>query len=307
MQSQNVAKPWSIAIHGGAGGDPKAWGPEKCDARMRALGVALTAGRDVLAAGGTALDAIEAAVTVLEDDGNFHAGRGATLTSTGNVELDASIMDGASANCGAVAAMNACGNPIRVARRVMQQTSHVLLVGPGADAFAQSQGFPLAPPDYFLGTRTSTRDATSDGDPNFRFGTVGCVARDTYGDLASGTSTSGTNEKLPGRVGDSPIIGAGTFAANSYGAVSTTGLGEEFMRRCVAYDLIAQVRYAGRTLDEATSETIRRQLPVGTGGIIAIDAVGTITLAHNTPGMSWGAADHQGRFETGLRVNALTL
>ncbi len=291
---------WSIAIHGGAGSGPETWGVEKRDARLNGLTVALSAGRDVLAAGGTALDAVEAAVVSLEDDGNFHAGRGATLTRDGCVELDAAIMDGAQGGCGAVACIRVTSNPIRVARHVMNLTPHVMLVGPGADTFAKDQGLALADPIDFRSLVNP--DATPPAEPTsgFKFGTVGCVARDSQGNLAAATSTSGTSGKMSGRVGDSPIIGAGTFAANDYGAVSATGLGEEFIRRCVAYDMIAQVRYGNRTLDLAASEIFRERMPESAGGVIAIDARGRISVVHNTPGMSWGAADSRGRWDTGL-------
>lgn len=291
---------WSIAVHGGAGSGPETWGAEKCEARLKGLTVALTVGRDVLAAGGSSLDAVEAAVASLEDNGNFHAGKGATLTHDGRVELDASIMDGASANCGAVACLSCTSNPIRVARRVMSSTPHVLLVGPGADAFAEDQGFPIAVQSDFRSLVKVESKQPTDEASGLKFGTVGCVARDSRGNLAAATSTSGTSGKMSGRVGDSPIIGAGTFAANAYGAVSATGLGEEFIRRCVAYDLIAQVRYANRTLTSAAEEMFRDRLPESAGGVIAIHAHGEISVIHNTPGMSWGAADSNGRFDTGL-------
>lgn len=298
---RSAKRTWSLAIHGGAGSSPESWGAEKCAARSQGLLVALAAGRNVLEAGGTALDAVEAAVVALEDDGNFHAGRGATRTCAGEVELDAAIMDGANADSGAVACIRVTPHPIRVARRVMQVTPHVLLVGAGADAFATQQGFPAARPSDFRSVAEPRSTPSSDDDSNnLKFGTVGCVARDEHGNLAAATSTSGTRDKMPGRVGDSPIIGAGTFAANRYGAVSATGLGEEFMRRCVAYDLIAQVRYAQRTLASAAGELFRERLPASAGGVIAIDAYGEITVVHNTPGMSWGVADSGGRWETGL-------
>ena len=291
---------WSIVIHGGAGSGPETWGAEKRAARAKGLAVALSVGRDILAAGGASLDAVEAAVASLEDNGNFHAGRGATLTCEGRVELDAAIMDGAGAGCGAVACISVTPNPIFVARRVMTETPHVLLVGPGADAFAKDQGFPLAVPSDFRSLLNLDAKPPAEKISEFKFGTVGCVARDSRGNLASATSTSGTSRKMAGRVGDSPIIGAGTFAANDYGAVSATGLGEEFIRRCVAYDLIAQVRYANRTLASAAAEMFRERLPQSAGGVIAIDARGEISVTHNTPGMSWGAADRSGRWETGL-------
>ena len=308
---------WAIAIHGGAGSDPAKWDETVQQTRLAGLAQALRAGESVLREGGEALDAIEAAVGVLEDHGDFNAGRGAVLTTAGQVELDASIMDGRDRRCGAVAGVTRIRNPIRLARRVMMQTPHVLLVGPGADEFARQQSsrpeqpLELAPPDYFLGYRerhsnidvapTSRSSSTaSDDDSKSHLGTVGCVAVDTGGNLAAGTSTGGTLKKLPGRVGDSPIIGAGTFACNNTCAVSATGMGEEFIRHAVAYDIAAQMQYAGRSLDEAVTVVIRQRLQAGSGGLIAMDASGNVSLQHNTPGMSCGLATSSGRFEKWL-------
>ncbi len=292
-----VSADWSLAVHGGAGSSPATWSAEKRESRKLAMEVALDIGRRVLSGGGTALDAVESAVAALESDGNFHAGRGATLTTAGHVELDASIMDGATAGCGGVAAITVVTNPIHVARRVMHSTPHVLIVGSGADAFARQQAFPMATAADFLSLAKPSEQPSA---TELKFGTVGCVARDSSGNLAAATSTSGTTGKLAGRVGDSPLIGAGTFADNRYGAVSATGIGEEFIRRCVAYDLIAQVRYANRTLGDAAKEMFDNRLPSEAGGIIGVDASGEIVIVRNTPGMSWGAADAGGRFETGF-------
>jgi beta-aspartyl-peptidase (threonine type) len=272
----------------------------------------LEAGRRVLAEGGTALDAVEAAVRVLEDDRHFNAGRGAVLTSRGTVELDASIMDGSSLACGGVASVQKIKNPITLARRVMTQTPHVLLVGEGAEEFARQQAIPWVDPDYFISAVSGKAepDATHPADPSgstcdTRIGTVGCVALDRRGNLAAATSTGGTSRKLPGRVGDSPIIGAGTYAANDCCAVSGTGIGEEFIRHSVAYDVAAQMRYAGRSLSEAVEELFRTRLKADVGGLIAVAKDGTITLKHNTPSMSCGAADSQGRFEVMLDTSKL--
>jgi beta-aspartyl-peptidase (threonine type) len=177
----------------------------------------------------------------------------------------------------------------------MAHTPHVLLVGPGAEEFARSQQVPLVDPDYFLST-------WGDGDSS-QLGTVGCVARDKRGNLAAGTSTGGTAKKLPGRVGDSPIVGAGTYAANDSCAVSGTGIGEEFIRHAVAHDIAAQMRYAGRTLESAVWTVIGERLPAGIGGVIAVSHLGEIVMQHNTPGLSCGAADSSGRFEIHLALD----
>jgi isoaspartyl peptidase/L-asparaginase-like protein (Ntn-hydrolase superfamily)/ketosteroid isomerase-like protein len=289
---------WAIVIHGGAGGDPAEWDEQEVTARQAGLQAALATGRDLLAAGGSALDAVEAVIRVLEDDANFNAGRGAVTTEDGNVELDASIMDGSNLRCGAIAGVTRPKNPISLARRVMSATKHVLLVGKGADEFAEEQQVPLVEPSYFL-----SRDAQESKHPERpHFGTVGCVALDAHGNLAAGTSTGGTAKKLPGRVGDSPIVGAGTYAANDSCAVSGTGIGEEYIRHSVAYDIAAQMRYAGQSLSAAVDKNMRQTLQPGVGGLIAVSRSGEIVMQHNTPGMSCGAADSHGRFETHLAI-----
>ena len=287
---------WAIAIHGGAGGDPAKWDEAKVRARKMGLRRALQAGCDSLKSGGSAIDTVETVIRILEDDAIFNAGRGAVLTDEGRAELDASIMDGSSRACGAVAGLTTVKNPISLARRVMTETKHVLLVGPGADQFAAEQGVPLVQPQYFLGKK---RDQ-SFKDRQSHFGTVGCVVLDASGNLAAGTSTGGTSKKLPGRVGDSPIIGAGTYAANDSCAVSGTGIGEEYIRNSVAYDIAARMRYAGESIESAVNEIIQHRLKEGVGGLIAVSHRGEIVMKHNTPGMSCGAADSGGRFETHL-------
>jgi beta-aspartyl-peptidase (threonine type) len=293
---------WAIVIHGGAGGDPSRWDDAKTAARKEGLTRALAKGRDMLSDGRTALDTVEAAIRLLEDDAAFNAGRGAVLTTDGRAELDASIMDGRSLACGAVAGVTRVKNPITLARRVMTETKHVLLAGPGADEFAEQQKVQLVEPDYFLGRRVPAHSdrviaATGDRSDPPHFGTVGCVVLDANGNLAAGTSTGGTSKKLPGRVGDSPIVGAGTYAANDVCAVSGTGIGEEFIRNAVAYDVAAQMRYAGRTLSEAIDEIMTAKLEANMGGLIGVSHRGEIVMQHNTPGMSCGAADAGGRFE----------
>lgn len=285
---------WAIVIHGGAGGDPAKWDEDKIEARRRGLEVALKAGCDALAAGRSALDTVELVIRVLEDDASFNAGRGAVVTQEGRAELDSSIMDGKTLACGAVAGVTTVKNPISLARLVMSETKHVLLVSDGAEQFAKQQGVEQVDPDYFLSfRRRPSRD-------NSKIGTVGCVVLDADGNLAAGTSTGGTSKKLPGRVGDSPIVGAGTYAANDTCAVSGTGVGEEYIRNSVAYDVAAQMRYAGQPLAVAVDEIMRQRLKPGIGGLIAVSHDGQIVMQHNTPGMSCGAADSHGRFETHL-------
>ncbi|MGI9474518.1 MAG: isoaspartyl peptidase/L-asparaginase [Rubripirellula sp.] len=293
-QHEQPSVSWAIVIHGGAGGDPAKWDEAKLAARQKGLDRALTAGRDSLSAGGTALDTVETVIRILEDDAAFNAGRGAVVTQEGRAELDASIMDGKSRACGAVAGVTSVKNPITLARRVMTETKHVLLAGPGADEFARDQKLPLVDPSYFLSRRKR------DHEPHF--GTVGCVVLDTHGDLAAGTSTGGTPKKLPGRIGDSPIIGAGTYADNQTCAVSGTGIGEEYIRNAVAYDVAAQMRYANESLAGAVSEIMSERLAPGVGGIIAVSNRGQIVMQHNTPGMSCAAADSSGRYETHLAL-----
>lgn len=296
---------WSIVVHGGAGGDPSAWDEQKRSLRREGLRHALQAGREVLAGGGDALDAVEQAIRVMEDDAVFNAGRGAVLTTEGRAELDASIMHGRSAACGAVAGVTRPKNPISLARRVMEQTPHVLLSGPGADRFAEQQGVPLVDPDYFLSRvhPRRNRDVTPSADPSdSHFGTVGCVAFDQAGNFAAGTSTGGTSKKLPGRIGDSPLVAAGTYAANGLAAVSATGRGEEYIRYAVAYDVIAQMRYADRPLEDAVANIIRDRLRPGDGGLIAVGADGAVVMQHNTPGMSCATADSEGRIEIHLQL-----
>ena len=297
---------YAIAIHGGAGGLP----PQRLSSEQQrryhdGLAAALDRGYAVLEDGGSSLEAVIAAVRILEDDPLFNAGRGAALTREGIAELDAAVMDGSTLRAGGVAAVRHVKHPIELARRVMEKSRHVLLVGAGAEEFALEEGLELVPNAYF---RTAERRAELDllrsGQQVSELipaphGTVGAVARDAHGNLAAATSTGGMANKRPGRVGDSPVIGAGTYARNGVCAVSATGHGEYFMRLVAAYHVCAAVEYRGLGVQEAVRETIHERLAGlgGRGGIIAVDAGGRITLEFNTEGMFRAARDSGGRRE----------
>jgi beta-aspartyl-peptidase (threonine type) len=298
--------PIAIAIHGGAGTIERSKLDEVTEAAIRAdLAAALDAGYAILVEGGTAQAAVIAAVTRLEDSPHFNAGKGAVFTSDGRNELDASIMLGNGQRAGAVAGLTRVKNPILLAEAVMQRSPHVMMIGAGAEAFAKEIGIELVEPGYF---RTEGRWQqyldwkAKQGQPRAQprkdryFGTVGAVALDRRGDLAAATSTGGMTGKRYGRVGDAPIIGAGTWA-DAGCAVSATGWGEFFIRLAVAHDICARVRYAGADIQEASEEVILRQLPAlgGNGGVIALDAKGRISQPFNTQGMYRGAIDGRGR------------
>lgn len=307
-QSIDGRPAWSIVIHGGAGGDTKNWKPEKKLARQKGMHRALSTGKAMLVDGESALDVVQAVIAILEDEAAFNAGRGAVLNHLGRAELDASIMNGIDLSCGAVAGVTTVKNPIALARQVMEKTSHVLIVSEGAESFAKKCKVEQVKPDYFL-TYHDNADSLRenrilDQQPSEQhYGTVGCVVKDQNGDLAAGTSTGGTTKKLAGRVGDSPIVGAGTYADNRFAAVSGTGIGEEYIRHAAAYDVIAQMRYASRTLDQSVHEMIENRLPANSGGIIAVGQDGKIVLQHNTPSMTYGAASSDGRFDIGFGVH----
>jgi len=267
----------------------------------------MDAGYQVLETGGTSLDAVTTAVRVLENDPLFNAGRGAALTRDGTAELDAAVMEGRTQRAGAVACVRHVRNPIDLARRVMEKSRHVLLVGPGAEEFALEEGMDLVPnasfrtPERIEQLESEQRGArVSDLIPTH--GTVGAVALDDHGDLAAATSTGGMTNKRQGRVGDSPIIGAGTYAKNGVCAVSATGHGEYFIRAVAAYHICAAVEYRGLSLAEAAREmlhAILRRLG-GKGGIIGIDSGGEIVMDFSTEGMFRGARDSRGRDELGI-------
>lgn len=293
----------AIAIHGGAGTlSRERIGPELEAGIHAALDAALDAGHAVLAADGSALDAVEAAVRVLEDSPHFNAGKGAVFTAEGRNELDAAIMEGHTRRAGAVAGVRTLRNPVSAARAVMERSQHVMLVGEGAEAFAREQGLAIVEPDYFrteqrwqqlLEARQREAEAKAPQASGY-FGTVGAVALDRQGHVAAATSTGGMTNKRWGRVGDAPIIGAGTWA-DAECAVSATGWGEFFIRLAVAHDICARAAYAGAPLAAAAEEVVMRRVPAlgGDGGVIALDARGNLALPFNTSGMyrGWIAVD----------------
>jgi beta-aspartyl-peptidase (threonine type) len=333
MASNAAAQPkWAIVVHGGAGVIArKDLSPEQDRAYRAALAKVAEAGGAVLAAGGSAIDAVEAAVGLLEDDPLFNAGRGAVFTAAGENELDAAIMDGATLKAGAVAGVRRTRHPISLARAVMEESPHVFLIGEGADAFAASRGLEQVDPSWFFSERrwrslekelarqglpapprpggapltpdacaalahdegpTGTFEVLDDARAKLahdegKYGTVGVVARDVDGAVAAGTSTGGTTAKRWGRVGDSPIIGAGTFADNRSCAVSATGTGEYFIRLTVARRICDLVELKGLSLQGAADEVVQKELRAlgGDGGIIAVDPQGQMAWSFNTSGM----------------------
>jgi beta-aspartyl-peptidase (threonine type) len=298
---------WTLVLHGGAGQMTRdTVTPEQAEGARAALGRALDAGAAVLAADGAALDAVEAAVRVLEDDPHFNSGRGAALTHAGVAELDAAIMDGRDRNAGAVAGVTATRNPVSLARAVMANSPHVLLSGAGADAFSVEQGCEPATQDWLvLPERRAQLDEMLEGggafDVDMKYGTVGAVACDVHGHVAAATSTGGVTGKRWGRIGDSPLIGAGTYADDRAGAVSCTGSGEFFIRANVAHEICARVRLAGETL-EAAVETVLAEVTAlgGTGGIIVAGPKGEALWRFSTPGMYRARLDSAGGREVAV-------
>jgi len=314
-----------LVIHGGAGVIMRDEISAELETAYRsALTAALTAGYAVLDTGGPAVDAVVAAIQVMEDNPLFNAAHGAVLNSEGFCELDASIMDGATRAAGSAAGIEHIRNPIRLARDIMQRSEHVMLGGKGAERFAEAIGYDLVPNTYFQTERR--RDQlerarerervlrTAEGDRlRFvsvdenddlhlkKFGTVGCAALDRHGNLAAGTSTGGLTNKQFGRIGDSPIVGAGTYADNATCAVSGTGQGEFFIRSVVGHDIAARMAYAGQSLRAAATATMASVVDLGgSGGLIAIDRTGAVATPFNTPGM------HRGwRLSSGEAVIAL--
>jgi len=279
-----------IALHGGAG----VLRADKPGASQRAiLKQALEAGYEILKRGEPSLDAVAAAVVVLEDSPLFNAGRGSSFNSDGEVEMDASIMEGAGLRAGAVAAVRRIRNPILAARAVMEASRHVLLAGEGAERFARKHGLKLEPPEYF---HTARRLAALKKNLTRYHGTVGAVALDSAGNLAAATSTGGYTGKMPGRVGDSPIIGAGTYADNRACAVSGTGLGEAFIRAAVGHDVCARMRYAGASLAAAAAAALKNVANLGAdGGLITVDRRGNVAMPFNSEGMYRACIDRRGR------------
>ncbi len=306
-------KKFGIVIHGGAGTIERSkMTPEKERNYRTGLERALAAGYDILKRGGSSLDATEAAVRVLEDDPHFNAGKGSVFTSAGTNEMDAAIMDGKTLAAGAVAALKHVKNPIGLARLVMEKSGHVMMDGEGAEAFAKENGIELVDAKYFFTQerwdalqkmKAAEKHRTGRAGKAFiitdqdRHGTVGAVALDKNGNLAAATSTGGTTNKRPGRVGDSPIIGAGTYANDATCAVSATGDGEYFIRATVGHDVSALMEYRGMALNEAAQGVLDKVAKLGgTGGLIAIDRQGNVALPFNTSGMYRGYVDTNGKF-----------
>ncbi|HEX5102493.1 MAG TPA: isoaspartyl peptidase/L-asparaginase, partial [Pirellulaceae bacterium] len=283
---------FAIALHGGAGKSPEKMTAEQIKAVEASLSKALAIGEQILKGGGTSLDAVEQVIRFLEDDPHFNAGKGAVFNSAGGHELDASIMDGKTKACGAVAAVQTVKNPISLARLVMTKTRHVLLTSDGAEKFADEMQVERVENKSFdtdkarreweerkkadAARQANATSATTGRGFEEHYGTVGCVALDTHGDLAAGTSTGGLTNKKYGRVGDSPIVGAGTYADNATCAVSGTGIGEEFIRHAAAYDVSVRLAYLHQPLKEAVSDVLRKSLKPGDGGIIAVGSDGSI-------------------------------
>jgi L-asparaginase / beta-aspartyl-peptidase len=298
----------SIAVHGGAGTlAPADLTPENERAYRAGLECALRAGFAVLDAGGPSLDAVVAAVQVLEDDPLFNAGRGAVVAASGQHELDASVMDGRDLRAGAVTGVRHVRSPIALARLVMEHSPHVMLAGAGAEEFALEQGLAPVPNTHFATERRRRElerflQGELEAGRESLMGTVGAVARDSSGNLAAATSTGGMTGKKWGRVGDSPIIGAGTYAANDCCAVSATGHGEFFIRAAVAHEIASLMRYRGLDVIEAAEDVVMRQLVGlgGSGGVIAVGRDGRIAMPFNSEGMLRGAMDSSGRLVTGL-------
>lgn len=306
------ARPVALAIHGGAGVIKRSDLSAEREAGVRAaLKQALEAGHQILREDGTSLDAVVAAVAVLEDSPYFNAGKGAVFNHKGQNELDAAIMDGATLKAGAVAALTRIRSPVRLARAVMEKSPHVMMIGAGAEQFAQELGMEFVDPAYFkterawqrhLDTKDKAFGLTAARSQDEWYSTVGAVALDAEGNIAAATSTGGLNNKRFGRVGDVPVIGAGTYANNDTCAISATGHGEYFIRSVVAYDICAQMDYLGMSLAASAQKVVHGKLMDrgGAGGIIGIDAKGNISLTFNTPGMYRGAIHADGRREIGI-------
>ena len=320
-EEKDTVPNFGIVIHGGAGTILKENMTDSLEQAYRAkLEEAIRTGHEILANGGTALEAVQRTINVMEDSPLFNAGKGAVFTNAGTNELDASIMDGESLNAGAVAGVTTVKNPINLAYEVMVNSEHVMLGGKGAEEFAKQQGLEIVDPQYFFTEnrykslqRIRDKEKTEldhDGKTAFvdpfikdsKFGTVGCAALDKNGNLAAGTSTGGMTNKRWGRIGDAPIIGAGTYANNATCAVSSTGWGEFFIRGMVAHDISALMEYKGLSLQEAAREVIQEKIPNlgGDGGIVAIDNEGNVAMEFNTAGMYRAKMNKNGELEIGI-------
>ncbi|MFO0453601.1 MAG: isoaspartyl peptidase/L-asparaginase family protein [Pseudomonadota bacterium] len=307
-------KTFAIAIHGGAGTLSKNTPPERRKEYEDALAAALKYGRDRLALGDSALDVCEGVVRILEDDPRFNAGKGAVYNEQGQHELDASIMDGSTLQCGAVAGVRTVRHPVSLARLVMEKTRHVLLAGDGAEKFADNHNVERVPNDWFdteprrkqldealqeRAKKGMTAAADAPADRRLDYGTVGCVALDAQGRLVAATSTGGMTAKRWGRIGDAPVIGAGNYA-DRFVAVSCTGTGEQFLRHVVGRTISARMEYGRATLAEAVGAIVDRTLQPGDGGVIAVDRFGNLVARFNSEGMYRGLADATGRFEVAI-------
>ena len=318
QNNSNAAPRYVMVMHGGAGTIlKKNMTPEKEKAYIDALTQALKAGYEKIVAGKSSLDAVEAAIHILEDNPLFNAGKGAVFTHDGRNEMDAAIMNGKTMEAGSVAGVTNIKNPISAARAVMEKSEHVMLAGPGAEKFAKEAGLEIVSPKYFYTkerwknlqdairadsmkgkvSRNEQFDKKGTINIDYKFGTVGAVALDNAGNLAAGTSTGGMTNKKYGRIGDAPIIGAGTYANNTVG-VSCTGWGEFYIRNVVAYDLAALMDYAGLSIVEAGKKVIKKVGDMGgDGGLIALDKNGNYTMPFNTEGMYRGTVTSDGKIE----------
>ena len=298
-RSVDVDSPaWALVIHGGAGGLPRDVGDDVRDGYLRSLEAVLSFGQQRLEAGAPSLDVVAELIVLMEDDPAFNAGKGAVFNAEGEHELDASIMNGADLSAGGVAGVRTVKNPILLARAVMEQTRHILLAAGGAETFADEVGVERVEPSYFdVPARRKSLERALEKEHK---GTVGVVALDRDGHLAAGTSTGGLTAKKYGRVGDSPIIGAGTYADDQGCAVSGTGVGEEYIRHSVAYAVSSLVSDHGWRVQEAVDHLIHNVLKPGDGGLIAVDRQGDIGIGYNTSAMFRGAADANGRFEVAI-------
>lgn len=319
-------KPFTLVIHGGAGTILKAnMTPQKEKDYQAGLDRALQAGYAVLKGGGKAVDAVEAAIKVLEDDPHFNAGKGAVFTNEGKNEMDAAIMDGSNVKAGSVAGVTTIRNPITAARAVMDKSEHVMMAGKGAEKFAALNGCTIVNPSYFfteerwrgllkakhddslknLNQAKPTSLLKQPDNHDYKYGTVGAVALDSYGNLAAGTSTGGMTNKKYGRVGDAPIIGAGTYADNNTCAISCTGWGEFFIRLVMAKSISDRMELSGASVTDAANEMIMKKLPAlgGDGGLIAIDKSGNIAMPFCTEGMYRGYIKSTGEKEIKIYKN----
>ena len=294
---------WAIVVHAGSG---NAGGPapgEVLNPRQKSFRAYLDMGRQMLADGAHSVDVCEKVVRAFEDESQFNAGKGAVATADGRHSLDAAIMDGSNLKFGAVAGVRTVKNPIALARLVMDKTKHVLLIRDGAEAFAEQMGLGIVPSTYFISPPPAKApEKPAPEKPKEGGDTVGCVCLDRQGNLAAATSTGGIGGVMPGRVGDSPICGAGTYANNKTCAVSCTGAGEQFIRHNAAHTISTLMEYKGLTVEQAADELVFKILAKGDGGVIAVSRTGQIAMPFNTAGMARGCADSTGRFEFGTGV-----